>query len=86
MVDLIDATGAGDVDTSQVVELQDGALTGLSGRQLKVSLAAVSRNGTHLMVMSRGLCVCVCSGCRGWLVCVGGNWGYDSEGGGSCLS
>ena len=36
MIDLIDATGAGDVDTSQVVELKDGVLTGLSGRQLKV--------------------------------------------------
>ena len=36
VIDLIDATGAGDVDTSQAIELVDGALTGLSGRQLKV--------------------------------------------------
>ena len=39
VIDLIDATGAGDVDTSQEVELQDGIITGLSGRQLKVGAA-----------------------------------------------
>ena len=39
VIDLIDATGAGDVDTSHEVELQDGIITGLSGRQLKVGAA-----------------------------------------------
>ncbi|XP_043246717.1 tripeptidyl-peptidase 2-like [Amphibalanus amphitrite] len=36
VVDLIDATGAGDVDTTHVAELRDGVLNGLSGRRLKV--------------------------------------------------
>ncbi|XP_037075025.1 tripeptidyl-peptidase 2-like [Pollicipes pollicipes] len=36
VIDLIDATGAGDVDTSHVAQLQDGSLTALSGRQLRI--------------------------------------------------
>jgi len=35
IIDLIDGSGAGDVDTSTVVELTDGKLTGLSGRSLQ---------------------------------------------------
>jgi len=34
VIDIVDATGSGDVDTSKVVKPQDGKLTGLSGRTL----------------------------------------------------
>ena len=36
IIDLIDATGAGNVDISTVVSQNDGFITGLTGRKLKV--------------------------------------------------
>ncbi|KAL5005334.1 hypothetical protein ScPMuIL_018790 [Solemya velum] len=36
IIDLVDVTGSGDVDTSKVVQAKEGQITGLTGRTLKV--------------------------------------------------
>lgn len=41
IVDLIDASGSGDVDTSTVCEAVDGYLNGVTGRKLQVHTSSV---------------------------------------------
>ncbi|XP_059484190.1 tripeptidyl-peptidase 2 isoform X2 [Neocloeon triangulifer] len=36
VIERVDCSGAGDVDTSSVVEVKDGAITGLTGRKLRI--------------------------------------------------
>lgn len=41
IIERFDCSGAGDVDTSKVVQAPDGYITGLTGRKLKVYLQTV---------------------------------------------
>lgn len=48
IVDLVDGSGSGDVDTTTVRKAQDGVLLGLSGRKLKVTGLACPKNAWHV--------------------------------------
>lgn len=37
VIERFDCSGAGDVDTSTIVQAADGCITGLTGRELKVN-------------------------------------------------
>ncbi|GMH33052.1 hypothetical protein BSKO_00886 [Bryopsis sp. KO-2023] len=62
IIDVLDGTGSGDVDTSKVVELdEDGCLTGLTGRKLKVNSEWKNPSGKW-HIGSKHVFELVCSG------------------------
>ena len=54
VIDIVDATGSGDVDTSKVVKPEDGKVTGLSGRTLTLDPAWKIPTGAVRIGMKAG--------------------------------
>lgn len=47
VIDLVDCTGSGDVNTSCVVQAESGQITGLTGRTLKVGHFLLQKKKRH---------------------------------------
>ena len=59
IVDLIDASGSGDVDTSTVCEAVDGCLNGVTGRKLQVYALSVILISLHFFVSRQNGLICL---------------------------
>ena len=54
MIEVVDATGSGDIDTSYEVEVANGVLLGLSGRTLHVGETWQNPSGKYRLGLKRG--------------------------------